>query len=78
MMICIEMLEAENLQLRERLDANKPANSETPSEPDETSSEGPAQAQPAHSADEDVAEIDDADIEAILASVANEGAEDAA
>ena len=78
MMICIEMLEAENLQLRERLDANKPTNSKTPSEPDETSSEGPAQVQPADSADADVAEIDDADIEAILASVANEGAEDAA
>ena len=64
--------------MRERLDANKSANSKTPGEPDETSSEGPAQVQPADSADADVAEIDDADIEAILASVANEGAEDAA
>ncbi|MCZ6641777.1 MAG: hypothetical protein O7F71_09405 [Gammaproteobacteria bacterium] len=78
MMLCIEMLEAENLQLRERLKATKSAESETPSEPDETSSEVSEEEEPVDSTGEDVTEIDDADIEAILASVANEGAEDAA
>ena len=76
MMICIEMLEAENLQLRDRMQSNKSVNSD---EPTKTSSEVGTQVEPpVDSSEEDATEIDDADIEAILASVANDNAEDAA
>ncbi len=79
MMICIEMLEAENLQLRDRMQSNKSANSDDPGEPTETSPEVGTQLEPpVDSSEEDATEIDDADIEAILASVANDNAEDAA
>ncbi len=79
MMICIEMLEAENLQLRDRMQSNKSAISDEPSEPIKTSSEVGTQVKPpVDSSEEDATEIDNADIEAILASVANDNAEDAA
>ena len=78
MMICIEMLEAENLQLRSRLDSSKSANLDAPSEPTEKSSEAPAGDPPPADPTESATEIDDADIEAILASVANDDTKDAA
>ena len=79
MMICIEMLEAENLRLRKRMESNTSQDEEASSEPTDVTSEVPAEAEPAEdSSDEDATEVDDADIEAILASVANDSAEDAA
>ena len=79
MMICIEMLEAENLQLRDRMQWNKSANSDEPGESTETSPELATRVEPpVDSSEDDATEIDEADIEAILASVANDNAEDAA
>ncbi len=79
MMICIEMLEAENLQLRDRMQSNKSANSDEPGESTETSPEVGTPVEPLiDSSEDDATEIDEADIEAILASVANDNAEDAA
>ncbi len=79
MMICIEMLEAENLQLRDRMQTNKSANSDEPGESTETSPEVGTPVEPLiDSSEDDATEIDEADIEAILASVAKDNAEDAA